>query len=404
MSKANQRLAIDTAYLQDKLSDLLSIPSPTGYTDTVVRYVCNELEHLGIDYDVTRRGAIRARLVGRQTAGGRAIVSHLDTLGAQVKALKANGRLELVPIGTWSARFAEGARTTIFSEKGSYRGTILPLKASGHTYGDGIDSMPIGWDHVELRVDASAKTDQELIQLGIEIGDFVAIDPQPEFLDNGFIVSRHLDNKGGVAVMLAALKALMRAPPPPVSLFWLFTIAEEVGHGAASILIPDIASMVAVDNGTSAPGQASSEFGVTIAMADQTGPFDYHLTRKLVELCRTNDIRFQKDVFRFYRSDSASAIEAGADVRTALVTFGVDASHGYERIHMHALRSLAELLTCYAQSEVEIARDSRAVSDLEGFTHQPMSPANQEEGSAAELQQRRKKATKPENSLTGRNT
>ena len=59
-------------------------------------------------------------------------------------------------------------------------------------------------------------------------------------------------------------------------------------------------------------------------------------------------------MFRHYRSDSASAIEAGADVRTALVTFGVDASHGYERIHMHALRSLAELLTCYARSDVEI--------------------------------------------------
>ena len=66
----------------------------------------------------------------------------------------------------------------------------------------------------------------------------------------------------------------------------------------------DVASMVAVDNGTSAPGQNSSEFGVTIAMADQTGPFDYHLTQKLVKLCREYEIRYQKDVFRYYRSDS----------------------------------------------------------------------------------------------------
>jgi putative aminopeptidase FrvX len=205
LSKTSQRLAIDTSYLQQKLSDLLHIPSPSGYTDTIVRYVCQELEELGVDYDVTRRGAIRARLVGRQTAGGRAIVSHLDTLGAQVKALKDNGRLEVVPIGTWSARFAEGSRTTVFSDKGGYRGTILPLKASGHTFGDGIDSAPIGWDQIELRVDASARTAQDLTQLGIEIGDFIAVDPQSEFLDNGFIVSRHLDNKGGVAVMLAAL-------------------------------------------------------------------------------------------------------------------------------------------------------------------------------------------------------
>jgi peptidase M42 family hydrolase len=373
-----QRLEIDTDYLSAQLKTLLDIPSPTGYTDSVVRYVCWELERIGIEYDLTRRGAVRGVLPGCGSAGARAIVSHVDTLGAQVKSIKSNGRLELVPIGTWSARFAEGARTTIFTEKGTYRGTILPLKASGHTYGDDIDSQPIGWDYVELRVDALGTTPEEIRKLGIDIGDIVAVDPDPEFLENGFIISRHLDNKAGVAVMLAALEALVGEKKAPTdALFWLFTIAEEVGHGAASILLPDIASMVAVDNGTSAPGQNSSEFGVTVSMADQTGPFDFHLTRKLVELCQANDIRYQKDVFRHYRSDSASAIEAGADVRTALVTFGVDASHGYERIHLHALRSLAELLTAYSLSDVEIPRDRKAVADLHGFTRQPTEPAEQ---------------------------
>lgn len=365
------RLEIDIDYLRDQLDGLLKIPSPTGFTDTIVRHVCRELENLGLEYDLTRRGAIRALLPGRQSAGARAVVSHVDTLGAQVKAIKPGGRLELVPIGTWSARFAEGARTTIFTDRGTYRGTILPLRASGHTFGDGVDTLPIGWEHVELRIDAYTDTLDMTQRLGVEVGDIVAVDPQPEFLENGFIVSRHLDNKAGVAVMLAALKALRAADRPPVDIFWLFTIAEEVGHGAAAVLLPDISSMVVVDNGTTAPGQNSAEFGVTIAMADQTGPFDYHLTRKLVQLCRDNDIRVQKDVFRYYRSDSASAVEAGADVRTALATFGVDASHGYERIHMHALRSLAEMLTCYGMSDVEIPRDRESLGSLEGFTRQP---------------------------------
>ncbi|WP_445680794.1 osmoprotectant NAGGN system M42 family peptidase [Radicibacter daui] len=373
------RLKIDTDYLQKVLAKLLSIPSPTGYTDTVVRYVTRELQKLGLDAELTRRGAIRAIRQGSQRKGARAIVTHLDTLGAQVKLLKENGRLALVPIGHWSARFAEGARTTLFTDKGAYRGTILPLKASGHTYNEEIDTQPVGWPHVELRVDALARSIADLERLGIEIGDIVAIDPQPEFIDNGFIVSRHLDNKAGVAIALAALKAMqddnMRTP---VDIHFLFTITEEVGVGAASILTPDVASMIAVDNGTSAPGQNSSEFGVTLAMADQTGPFDYHLTKKLAALCAENDIRCQKDIFRYYRSDSASAVEAGADVRTALITFGVDASHGYERIHMHALRSLAELITAYAESKVAIVRDFEPTSEgITGFTRQPIEEAQQ---------------------------
>ena len=354
------------------------IPSPTGYTDTVVRFVSAELERLGLPVELTRRGAIRTIRRGRETRGARALVSHLDTLGAQVKYLKENGRLALVPIGNWSARFAEGARITMFSQSGAYRGTILSLKSSGHTFNDEIDTSPIGWDHVELRVDALAFGRGDLDRLGIEVGDIVAIDPQPEFLENGFIISRHLDNKAGVAVMLAALKALKEANvETPVDIHWLFTIAEEVGVGASSIITHDVASLIAVDNGTTAPGQNSSEFGVTFSMADQTGPFDYHLTKKLVELCQENDIRYQKDVFRYYRSDSASAVEAGADVRTALITFGIDSSHGYERIHMHALRSLAELITAYVASPVEIPRDYEETAGVSGFTRQPTAEAEQ---------------------------
>jgi peptidase M42 family hydrolase len=381
------RLKIDTDYLADALRQMLDIPSPTGYTDTVVRHVSKELSRLGLEPSLTRRGAIRSIRQGRRPEGARAMVGHLDTLGAQVKLLKENGRLAVVPIGHWSARFAEGARVTIFSEKGSYRGSLLPLKASGHTFDTEVDTQPVAWDNVELRVDALARDRADVERLGIEVGDIIAIDPQPEFLDNGFIVSRHLDNKAGAAIMLAALKAMQdEKVETPVDIHFLFTIGEEVGVGASAVVTSDIASMIAIDNGTTAPGQNSAEFGVTIAMADQSGPFDYHLTKKLVELCREHDIRYQKDIFRYYRSDSVSALEAGHDVRTALLAFGIDASHGYERIHMHALRSLAELVTVYAASEVMIRRDFSELGPVRGFTRQPTKDAAPELPSEIEVE------------------
>lgn len=389
------RLAIDSEYLANRLSHLLDIPSPSGYTDTIVRECCEELRRLGVDFEVTRRGGIRAFVPGRSDKPARAIVSHLDTLGAQVKYIKENGRLELVPIGCWSARFAEGARVTIFSENGAFRGTVLPIKASGHTFNHEIDSAPIGWPHAEVRIDAMTRSIADTRHLGIDVGDIVAIDPTPEFLDNGFVVSRHLDNKAGVSVMLAVLDAIVREKVEmTVDTYFVFTIAEEVGNGAAAILPAQVASMITIDNGTTAPGQNSDEFGVTICMADETGPFDYHLTKKLVKLCRDNDIRFQKDIFRYYRSDSASAIAAGADVRTALITFGVDASHGYERIHLHALRSLAELVTTYVTSSVAIRRDAAELShSLRGFPRQPMEEAK-EQHAEPELTVKRGKSKK----------
>ncbi len=372
---------IDMRYLRAVLETLLAVPSPTGYTDEAVRVCCGFLAELGVPYELTRRGAIRARLDGSAAQPARAIIAHIDTLGAQVKAIKPTGRLEVVPVGHWSSRFAEGARCTVLTRTGgAHRGTIVPLKASGHTYGDEVDSQPVNWRQVEIRLDIDMRDGSRPEDHGIAVGDHVAIDPQPEFLENGFVVSRHLDDKAGVAAMLAAIEALRRSGAVlPVDTFFLVSISEEVGSGASAVLHGDIASLVAIDNGTVAPGQGSEEFGVTIAMADSTGPFDYHLTNKLVDLCDDHGLQYQRDIFRYYRCDSASALEAGNDIRTALVTFGVDASHGYERTHEHALESVARLIALYAASDVKITRDKDDLSSLKGFTHQPIDVADDEQ-------------------------
>lgn len=353
-----KKLPVDKDYVLDVLQRLLHTPSPSGYTDRVVHLACDELERLGVPYELTRRGAIRATLEGERKTPDRAIVAHLDTLGAMVKSLKANGRLEVVPVGHWNARFAEGARVTIFTDEGSYRGCILPLKASGHTFHQEIDTQVTAWTNLEVRIDERCYSLEELQRLGVNVGDFIALDPEPEIHENGYINSRHLDDKAGVAVMFGAAKAITDGRVRlPVDCHLLFTISEEVGSGASAVLHGDVAEMVTIDNGTSAPGQNSREFGVTVAMADSTGPFDYHLTHHLLALCQEFAIEHQRDVFRYYRSDSASAVEAGNDLRTALICFGLDASHGHERIHWHALESLIELLTLYMQSGELYKRD-----------------------------------------------
>lgn len=350
---------INLAYLRQVLSDLLAIPSPTGRTDEAVRYVAAALADMGIPFELTRRGAIRADIKGQQVSPDRAVVAHLDTLGAMVAEVKGNGRLRVVPIGHWSGRFAEGARVTLFTDTDTYRGTILPLKASGHVYGPEIDAQPSGWDQVELRLDVVGASQADLTGRGVNVGDFIAVDAQPEFGDHGFINARHLDDKAGVACVLAAAEMLCRSNlPVPVDCHLLFTISEEVGSGASHILHGDVAEMVAVDNATVAPGQSSCEMGVTVAIMDSSGPFDYHLTRKLLDLCSENRIVHSRDVFRHYRTDAAAAVEAGNDIRTALLCFGVDASHGYERVHMQSLAALSRLLALYVQSP-PTSRDDR---------------------------------------------
>ncbi|CAE6911176.1 MULTISPECIES: osmoprotectant NAGGN system M42 family peptidase [Pseudomonas] len=362
----------DLEYLQKVLLEMLAIPSPTGFTDTIVRYVAEQLNELGIPFEMTRRGTIRATLKGKLQSPDRAVSAHLDTIGASVRIIQDNGRLGLAPIGHWSSRFAEGSRVSVFTDNGVLRGSVLPLLASGHAFNTAIDQMPVTWDHVELRLDAMTTTRADSECLGVSVGDFVAFDPLPEFTESGHISARHLDDKAGVAALLAALKAVVDSGiEPPIDCHPLFTITEEVGSGAAAALPWDVSEFVGIDIAPVAPGQQSSEHTVSVAMQDSGGPYDYHLSRQLLRLAGENEIPVRRDLFRYYHSDAQSAVTAGHDIRTALLAFGCDATHGYERTHIDSLAALSRLLGAYLLSPPVFASDAQpAEGTLERFSHQ----------------------------------
>jgi peptidase M42 family hydrolase len=372
-----KKLSINAEYLKTTLLELLAIPSPAGLTDEIVHYTGRRLDEMGVSYELTRRGTIRAILrrnipERRRSMPACAIVAHLDTLGAMVREIKPNGRLALMPIGTWSSRWAEGGRVTLFTENGRYRGSVLPLMASGHVYNEGVDAQPVTWDQLELRIDEHILCTEDAAALNIQVGDFVAFDAGAEVLENGFIVSRHLDDKAGVAALLAALKAVAESRVPvPMDCHIVFTLTEEVGSGARAVIESHVSEVIGVDIGPVAPGQGSSERGVTIPLMDSAGPHDYHLTRRLLALCNDHGIPSNRDVFRFYHSDAGAAVSAGRDVRTALLCFGTDASHGYERTHLSVLMHLGELLALYMQSGPTLSEDrEERLDSVASFSHQ----------------------------------
>lgn len=339
---------IDQTYLLDKLSALLRTPSPVGMTDTATALIAGWLRDLGYSPQFTRRGVLFIT-VG-EGSPQRALAAHLDTLGAMVTELKDNGRLALRNTGTWAARFAEGARVTVFTDTGEARGTILPLKASGHRFNTDVDTQEASWDNLEIRLDLPVYNRADLEAAGFNVGDMVAVDAQPEVVE-GFIVSRHLDDKAGCAALLAALKAVKdRDVLPAVPCQVMFTIAEEIGIGGTHGFGPDVQELVAVDNSVSGPNQATRDDALAIAMRDRQGPFDTALTRHLLSLCQINSIPHVRDTFRHYRSDSAAAVEAGWDLRVGLACFALDSSHGWERTHIASLDALARLICAYVES------------------------------------------------------
>lgn len=375
-------LPVDRGYLEQVLMELLEIPSPSGRTDHVMQYVGERLAAMGLPFIVTRRGAVLATLDGSRDDVDRTVVVHTDTIGCMVRRLKDNGRLEVRPVGTHSARFSEGAPVRIFTDdlEAVITGTIVPLKASGHRYDDEVDSQGVGWDHVEVRLDERVGDAAGLRELGVDVGDFVALLSTPVVTPSGFVNARHLDDKAGVAAVLAAFKQVVDAGVDvPVNAHLLITCTEEIGHGASHGVDSQVAEIVSVDTAVVAPGQQSREDAVCVGMADGVGPFDYHLSRRLTSLAAEHGIPCVRDVFEHYRSDLAAALESGADSRAALLGFGVDATHGYERTHVDGLMHLAELLTVYLQTDLVFPEwDAEPGGELGDFPSLAVQPASED--------------------------
>jgi putative aminopeptidase FrvX len=332
------------------LKNILSISSPSGYTEKIMEYIKSELTLLNVPFKMTNKGALVATIVGKNDAYQRTFTAHVDTLGAMVKAIKPNGTLAIVPIGGFMMTSVEGENCTIETLSGkSYSGTLQTIKPSVHISGDEARELKRTAENMEVVIDERVSSAKDVEGLGINIGDYICIDTRTVFTEKGFIKSRYLDDKASVAALLYAIEYItVNNLQLPFTTNFFISNYEEVGHGAKATLPENTKEFIAVDMGAPGIGQNSSEFSVCICAKDSSGPYDYELRKKLIELCISNSIDYKIDIYPFYSSDASAAIAAGWDVKTALIGPGVFASHGYERTHIDSLLATIDLVIKYS--------------------------------------------------------
>ena len=80
-------------YILKQAEALLAIDSPSGFTEKVTDYLCEEYKRLGYKPVKTKKGGILVEIGGK----GNAVLTmaHVDTLGGMVAEIKSNGRLRL---------------------------------------------------------------------------------------------------------------------------------------------------------------------------------------------------------------------------------------------------------------------------------------------------------------------
>lgn len=333
-------------YCLSELKALLSIDSPSGFTDKAADYLIGELTALGYAPEKTRKGGVFCCL------GGEGSPACADGTRRHARRHDFHNQAERPHYDHADRRLARrklrSENCRIYSRfSGVYSGTLQLCNASIHVNGSYGEKLRT-FETTEVVLDEPVKSADDVRALGIEAGDFVCFDPRTVITESGYIKSRFLDDKLSAAMLLALAKEIKdnnRTLKRKVYLH--FTVYEEVGHGASASVPNDAEELISVDMGCVGDGLTCTEREVSICAKDSGGPYNYAVTTALVEAAKSVGAKYAVDVYPHYGSDVEASLHSGWDVRHGLIGAGVYASHGYERSHIKGVENTLKLLEAY---------------------------------------------------------
>ncbi len=334
-------------YVIQKLKELLEIDSTTGYFRLIQNYLVNEMEELNIPSEEVHKGGLIADIGGE--GDPLVIMAHGDDIGLMVRYIKDNGALVVTNVGGLREEDATGVICRLHTRNGHiYTGCVRRVHSCAHVRPDSDNNAPLNYNtNVEFVLDEDVKCRQDVLDLGIRVGDIIALDAGFH-MNNGYITSRFIDDKACIAVLLGVMKYIKDnniVCKRNVKAF--FTMFEEIGHGGA--WLPEgTKDIIALDIAPVSPTQVSSEKKVSLFAKDSRFPYHYEMLTELVEAAEKIGVDYEIDVFTpRYGTDSDFAITAGNNVRHAALGPGTSGSHGYERTHIDSLNNMYQLLLQY---------------------------------------------------------
>ena len=341
------KFEIDVKYLTDSLERILKVPSPVGYCKELNPVLEEMAVELGYEVTYDNKGTAYITLDGEDNSKTVLVSAHADTLGFVVRCIEGNGMLMVRRLGGICHPNVESETVTVHTRDGrKYSGLLICKSHSTHAFND-AHTLERNEDTMRVLLDENVRSKADAQALGIQNGDYISIDPHYELTENGYVKSRFIDDKGGVAACFAALKYLAEnKQKPKYRTIVTVPFHEEIGFGGS--FVPEgVSEFVAVDIGLIGPELDGDERKVSICAKDVVSTYDYDLTNKLIEKAQKAECPYAVDVFMRYSTDAMAALRGGNDVKVGAFGMAVYCSHGRERTHIEGLSATANLLLAY---------------------------------------------------------
>jgi len=326
------------------LKKLVGFVGPSGHEQEVGEFYQNTVNELCDLVGMDVLGNVSAHIKTSMNKKTVMISAHMDEIGYMVKYIDNNGFIYFYKIGGGSELTMPGQRVLVKTTTGEIIKGTIGCKPSHFIKGeDRKKAISIK----DMWIDVCGQHDK------VSVGD--AMVPDVEFVANDkYIMSRALDDRSGVWVLIDVLKSFSYNGTPNYNVICTANTREEIGMRGAivSSYNNDIDMGIAIDvtHAIDYPGVNKKEFGnieLGKGPAICVGPnFDKKLTDSIIKIAKTENIPYQVKAIPCLAGNEARAMQISrSGVKTAGISIPLRYMHTQSEIlHIDDLQNTVLLL------------------------------------------------------------
>lgn len=333
------------------LEDFCQAEGISGFEKEATRVMKSYLEGNCDEILYDRLGSLVAHKSG---CGPKVLFTgHIDEIGFVVKEITEDGFLRIHPIGGWNTHNMLAQPVTITTREGKKCPGIIGETKKPGTKRDQI--MPMS----DVYVDLGVQNKQEVIDLGIRIGDPVC--PKADFtvMNNPHYVSaKAWDDRVGAAICTDVMRAV-KDDELNCDFYIAGTVQEEVGcRGAKTVgqmIQPDLSIAIDVGGENDEPnnpkGRAILGSGAAICIQDRSVLAHHGLVAHLEHICQEHQIPYTIYVLGYGGTDSGELSKVGSG--SVNLTISIPSRHihtHHSMIHLGDYDAIVQLLVQFVRT------------------------------------------------------
>ncbi|MFK7900135.1 MAG: M42 family metallopeptidase [Cyclobacteriaceae bacterium] len=334
---------------KDFLYKYLNNAAPTGFETSGQQIWLDYLKPYSDDYITDIYGSAAA-IINPGKDYKVVIEAHADEISWFVNYISKDGYIYVVRNGGSDHQIAPSMRVNIHTDKEIVKGVF-------------------GWPAIHVRnrakeetpslknifIDVGASSDEEVKDMGIEVGNVITFEDELMELNDRYFVGRALDNRiGGYMIAEVARRIKENKVDLPFSLYVVNSVQEEIGLRGAEMMAanisPDVAIITDGTHDTQSPMYNKKADGDTKCGSGPSltiGPaVQNNLVNMLFDVAKKNKIDYQRAAAsRSTGTDTDAFAYSGKGVASALISLPLKYMHTtVETVHKDDIEGVIDLM------------------------------------------------------------